>query len=516
MADDNIFNIPNQEQNPMEETQNTENVPNLEQNIENSTQQTNEAPDAAQQLSAQENIEAQNVPHTNEQGGFYTQQNTAYPSRGTYYSYTPNPNSYGGQYNNGQQYYQQGYYNNQGYQPQQQKKRRGLKITLSIAGIVAVATLICLVGYWTVSEGYKIIVGRHNTSSALSENGDNGETGSYDQLVIYKKPDGSDEYTVNSDGTMSAASVIDKVRPSIVGIVQYVNTNNQIPVMNSQGSGIIISEDGYIITNAHVVEGAAMITVVLDNDEEYRATLKGLDNQSDLAVLKIEANGLKAAELGDSSETVVGESVIAIGNPGGLDLAGSCTGGMVSGLNRTISSDDATGYAMKYIQTDAAINPGNSGGALVNMYGQVIGINSAKVSADGYEGLGFAIPVNEALPIIGDLRNFGYVKNRAKIGVSFQLITETVSQYYNNTIPAGMLITEIDKTCDIATKGVQTQDIITHIDGKAVTSTSVVYSILQNKKPGDTIRLTVYRIGARVTSSKTFEVDVILAEDKGQ
>lgn len=515
MADDNIFNTSNQEQKPMEQTQNTENAANLEQNAENIAQQPDETPKAEQQPFSQESAEPQNAPQANEQSGNYTQQNTAYPSQGTYYSYTPNPNNYGGHYNNGQQYYQQGYYNGQGYQPQQPKKRRGLKITLSVAGIVAVATLICLVGYWTVSEGYKIIAGKHNTSSVSSENGDNGGTGSYDQLVIYKKPDGSDEYTVNSDGTMSAASVIDKVRPSIVGIVQYVNENNQIPVMNSQGSGIIISEDGYIITNAHVVDGAAMITVVLDNDEEYRATLKGLDNQSDLAVLKIEANGLTAAELGDSSETVVGESVIAIGNPGGLDLAGSCTGGMVSGLNRTISSD-ATGYAMSYIQTDAAINPGNSGGALVNMYGQVIGINSAKVSADGYEGLGFAIPVNEALPIIGDLRSYGYVKNRAKIGITFQLITETVSQYYNNSIPAGLLITEIDRSCDIATKGIQTQDIITHIDGKAITSTSTVYSILQNKKPGDTIHLTVYRIGARLTSSKTFEVDVILAEDKGQ
>lgn len=494
MADDNIFNNENQN--------------------ENSVGNMQEIPKTPENAFTPENSDAQTTHSAYEQNGYNMQQSANNGSQGTYYSYTPNPHNYTGQYNNGQQYYQQGYYNNPTPQPPQNNKKRGLKITLSIAGIVAIATLICLVGYWTISEGYKIIVGKHNISSTSSGD-DSADNSSHDQLIVYKKPDGSDEYTVNSDGTMSAASVIDKVRPSIVGIVQYVNTNNQIPIMNGQGSGIIISEDGYIITNAHVVKDAAMITVVLDNDEEYRATVKGIDNQSDLAVLKIEAKGLKAAELGDSSETVVGESVIAIGNPGGLDLAGSCTGGIVSGLNRTISSED-TGYAMNYIQTDAAINPGNSGGALVNMYGQVIGINSAKVSADGYEGLGFAIPVNEALPIVGDLRNYGYVKNRARIGITFQLITEAVSQYYNNSIPAGLLITEIDKSCDIATKGVQTQDIITQIDGKDVTSTGVVYSILQNKKPGDKIRLKVYRIGARVTSSKTFEVDVILAEDKGQ
>ncbi len=438
--------------------------------------------------------------------------NNTYSQRASYYSYTPNPNSsYGGQYSS-----TQGVYNGQNHQPNPPKKnKKGLKIALSVTGIVAAVTLICIVGYWTLSEGYKIILGNKNTSSYSSSQTESGGSGNYEQLVIYKKPEGSNEYAVNSDGTMSSASVIEKVRPSIVGIVQYVNSNNQIPVMNSQGSGIIISEDGYIITNAHVVEDAAMITVVLDNDEEYRATLKGLDNQSDLAVLKIEATGLTAAELGDSSETVVGEDVIAIGNPGGLDLAGSSTGGMVSGLNRKISGDSG-GYAMTYIQTDAAINPGNSGGALVNMYGQVIGINSAKITAEGYEGLGFAIPVNEAIPIISDLKNYGYVKNRAKIGISFQLITDTVAQYYNNTIPAGLLITEIDRSCDIARKGVQTQDIITKIDGKEISSTSVVYSILQNKKPGDTIKLTVFRMGARLTSSKTFEVDVILAEDKGQ
>ncbi len=429
---------------------------------------------------------------------------TAQSSQGMYYSYSPN--SYRGQYNESQQNYQ---FYNQNQKPPK-KKRTGLKITLAVVGVIAVVTAASLFGYWTVSELRGIFSNKLGVNNSSSET--SSQTQSYDELVINSKPAGADEYTANSDGTLTAAAVIAKVRPSIVGIVQYTNTNG-IPTMAGQGSGIIISEDGYIVTNAHVVEGASMITVVLENEEEYRATLKGLDTQSDLAVIKIEDTNLPAAELGNSAETVVGESVIAIGNPGGLELAGSCTGGMVSGLDRTITS--SSGYAVSYIQTDAAINPGNSGGALVNMYGQVIGINSAKITSDGYENLGFAIPINEAIPIIQDLQQHGYVKNRAKIGITFQLITETVSQYYNYSIPAGLLVTEIDESCDIARSDVEINDIITEIDGQKITSANVIYSVLQNKVPGDTVELTVYRIGTRMSTSKTFTVTVTLAEDKG-
>jgi len=432
---------------------------------------------------------------------------------GQYYSYTPNSN-FSGQYKEQSTYYnnQGGYYGGFNNEPPKKKSNKGLKIGLSIAGIIAIITASCLFGFWAISE-LRSIFNLNDVSSSASQ--DNSPSSEYDKLVINSKPEGSNEYVANTDGTLTAAAVIKKVRPSIVGIVQYTNSNNGIPTVNGEGSGIIISEDGFIVTNAHVVDGATMITVVLENDEEYRATLKGIDTQTDLAVLKIDKVGLSAAELGDSSQTVLGESVIAIGNPGGLELAGSCTGGMVSGLDRTISSDNGA-YAVSYIQTDAAINPGNSGGALVNMYGQVIGINSAKVTGDGYEGLGFAIPVNDAIPIIHDLQNFGYVKNRPMIGISFQLITEMVSRYYNYSVPAGLLITEIDQSCDIATKGVEINDIITKIDGKDITSANDVYSILQGKKPGDTVDLTIYRLGTRASTSKTYNVTVKLAEQKGK
>ena len=439
--------------------------------------------------------------------------NTFY-GQGNYYSYPtpPNPNSFQSRqpYQN-QPYYQ--YYPQQPKAPKPPQKHRGLKIAASVVGIVAIVTAFCLFGYWVLS-GVSGLISPGKTSSQTSSETKVPED-SLGELIVNSKPSGANEYSGNSDGTLTAAAVIAKVRPSIVGIVNYKNSNTGIPTISGQGSGIIISSDGYIITNAHVVSGATMVTVVMDGDnEDYRATVKGIDTQSDLAVLKIDKKGLTAAELGDSSQTVLGESVIAIGNPGGLELAGSCTGGMVSGLNRTISNT-STGYAMNYIQTDAAINPGNSGGALVNMYGQVIGINSAKVSATGYEGLGFSIPINEAIPIINDLQQYGYVKNRAKIGISFQLISETVSQYYNYSIPAGLLITKIDENCDIANKGVQTNDIITKIDGNAITSTASVYSALQKKKPGEQVTLTIYRIGTRSSSSKTFEVAVTLSEDTG-
>jgi len=483
MSENNIFDPQNNE---VQENQNISDTQSINEPTNDADLEKN-VPDAEPKAE---------TPETNTQpsGQTYTQ--------GTYYSYTPN--NFGGQYNNYQ-------YSPIYEQKPPKKTRNGLKITLCVLAVIAVVS----VAFFSGAMMFKGINTLLNKDTALSSSQNQDETSSFENLIINSKPAGADEYTTNSDGTMTAAAVIEKVRPSIVGIVQYQNSNSGIPVVAGQGSGIIISSDGYIVTNAHVVEGATMVTVVLDNDEEYRATLKGEDVQTDLAVLKIDAKGLSAADLGDSSQTVVGESVIAIGNPGGLELAGSCTGGMISGLDRTIMSD-STGYAMTYIQTDAAINPGNSGGALVNMYGQVIGINSAKISADGYENLGFAIPINEAIPIIDDLRSHGYVKNRAKIGIGFQLITQSVSQYYNYSIPAGLLITEIDESCDIATKDVQINDIITKIDGKDMTDTATLYTLLQDKKPGDSIKLTVYRIGTRLSTSKTFEVSVVLSEDKGE
>ena len=298
-----------------------------------------------------------------------------------------------------------------------------------------------------------------------------------------------------------------RVRSSVVGIAQYSAFNTFTP--SGQGSGIIINSDGYIVTNAHVVEGATGINVELDNDETYAAKLIGIDTKTDLAVIKIEAENLVAAEFGNSDALQVGERVIAIGNPGGATLAGSVSQGIVSGVNRTLNDGNHTST---YIQTDAAINPGNSGGALVNEYGQVVGINSAKVAAVDYEGIGFAIPVSEAKPIIDQLLQYGYVKGRAKLGITGQVINEALSQI--NGIPVGVYIWSIDPTSELAGKNVTQGDIIIAIDGQKITDFNDISAVLKTKAPGDVVTLTLYRSAKGVSNSgRSFDVTTILMED---
>lgn len=239
-------------------------------------------------------------------------------------------------------------------------------------------------------------------------------------------------------GELTPQEVAKKVIPSVVCIQNYQRSNNNSmfffgggaqsgdagdevsPV--SEGSGIIATSDGYIITNAHVVEGASSLKVILSDGTSYEAQLVGSDSITDLAVIKIDATGLQAAEFGSSGDLEVGDSVMAIGNPGGLELSSSVTQGIVSALNRQITNSE-TGYTMDCIQTDTAINPGNSGGALVNMYGQVVGINSSKIVAEGFEGLGFAIPIDDAQSVISNLKEYGYVKDRAVLGITGQYLT---------------------------------------------------------------------------------------------
>ena len=257
----------------------------------------------------------------------------------------------------------------------------------------------------------------------------------------------------------------------------------------SQGSGIILSADGYIVTNAHVVSGATSIKVVLNDNSEYNATVVGSDEKTDLAVLKIDATGLTPAEFGNSDQMQIGEQVIAIGNPGGLELAGTLTVGYVSAVNRPITTTG--GSTIDCIQTDAAINPGNSGGALVNSYGQVIGINSQKIAATEYEGIGFAISINEAQPIINDLIEYGYVRGRVVMGITMQIIDPTFAAIYG--YQPGIGVVSVEQNSPAAKAGLVAGDIITAIDGESITSQETLTSILEGHKPGDVIELTVYR-----------------------
>lgn len=316
-------------------------------------------------------------------------------------------------------------------------------------------------------------------------------------------------YTNQGDG-LTVPEIAKLVGPSCVGIINkaklhpqryfdpfsgryyYYQESDEL-VEQGSGSGIIISEDGYIVTNQHVIEDASELTVILNTGDEYTATLIGADSKSDLAVLKIDAEGLTAAVLGDSTEVEVGELAVAIGNPLGQELAGSVTAGVISALNRKMTVDNRS-YTL--LQTDAAINPGNSGGALVNKYGEVIGINSIKMSVTGVEGIGFAIAISEAKPIIDDLMNNGYVSGRSLIGVT---ITETRN---------GLSVYSVAEGSGAEKAGIKKGDLIVKADGDVVTSVDELNEIRDTKKPGEYITLTVIRDG------ELTDIEVELGEDK--
>ena len=375
-------------------------------------------------------------------------------------------------------------------------------------GRMAAILVGCLVGVFALAFcGYSIYSAID--SSRVEQDNSSSEVSALPGLNIQDTPSDSDT-TVSSDGKLSDKEIIKKVSPAVVGIECYAFGNSFTP--SSSGSGIIMTADGYIVTNAHVVEDAAGITVVLENGDAYAAELIGADSDTDLAVLKIEASNLTYAEFGNSDELERGDRVIAIGNPGGTVLAGSTTGGMVSGLNRTINSSSP--YSTSYIQVDAAINPGNSGGALVNEYGQVVGINSAKIAETDYEGIGFAIPINEALPIIQELMQYGHVTGRAALGIQGYMINEAVAAM--RRMPVGFGIEAVDPSSDLASKNVVAGDIITYINDKQVTSYDVLANELAEFKPGDTVKLTIYRSSSSGGAGRSFEVNVVLIESAGE
>jgi len=315
---------------------------------------------------------------------------------------------------------------------------------------------------------------------------------------------------------LSTPEIVDKVGPAVVGIINKakVTTNpygfgfgfygggSGSEVEQSSGSGVIISKDGYVVTNNHVVEGANEIIVILNTNEEYKARLIGTDARTDLAVLKIEAEGLTFAQMGKSSELRVGDTAIAIGNPLGQEFAGTTTQGIISGLNRSVTIDEKQ---LNLIQTDAAINPGNSGGALVNAYGHLIGINTAKISSSTLEGLGFAIPIDEAKPIISDLIDRGYVTGRPVIGIGGRAVTEEDAKAYNLVV--GVYVSSMTPDSPAYMGGIKIGDIIVKCDGKKVTSVEEINEIKNKHQPGDKFELEVYRQG------QNKKITIVLGEE---
>ena len=305
---------------------------------------------------------------------------------------------------------------------------------------------------------------------------------------------------------MSTVDIATNVGPAVVGVstsTQYMSFFGQVYEQEGSGSGIIISSDGYVVTNNHVIENAKSIAVTLNTGEEYSATLVGTDAKTDLAVLKISANDLTVASLGDSSVCNAGELAVAIGNPLGQELAGTVTVGVISAVNRTIQADDGTNMVL--LQTDAAINPGNSGGALVNGYGEVIGINTMKFSGNGVEGIGFAIPVNTAKPIIADLISNGYVKGRPLIGLSLREISPELAAV--NDMPAGLYVADVSKGGAAEKAGIRKGDIIVAVQDKIVESAKEVNEIRDKYAAGDTIKIEVSRDGQKM------KFNVVLQED---
>ena len=323
----------------------------------------------------------------------------------------------------------------------------------------------------------------------------------------------------NSDGSYAyTRDLVSDVKDSIVYIEQYVSYRGK-DTLAGAGSGIVISQDGYIITNAHVVENdyytvtGFKVTVTTTDPADgscvtntYDAKLIGSDTDTDLAVLKISAENLTAAKLGDSDQLCLGDDVVVIGNPLGLET--SVTKGIVSGLNRQVYDDNA----VSAIQTDAPINSGNSGGAMFNMHGEVVGVVNMKLVNNNAENLSFAITINDAKPVINDLITKGYVSGRPILGITCIQVSDYLGAIQNMT--PGLLVTSIQEDMAIADSDLVVGDTITAVDGTEIRSVDELTEVIKDKKPGDTITATVVRTDSRGRDVQ-IDIEIVLSEYSG-
>ncbi len=377
-------------------------------------------------------------------------------------------------------------------------------VVSSILGGVVVGAI-----FMFISPGLQPIVKEYFGQPSQEQAAVSGNNGIYKKVEIEK-----------TDSAVTA--IAEKVSPSIVGI-RVVGAGQDIFGFNtlqgtSEGSGIIIKSDGYIMTNNHVITNAlesggntqtrgSKIEVILPDqkDKPYTAQVVGRDQRTDLAVLKIDAANLPAAELGDSDDIRVGELAVAIGNPGGLEFMSSVTAGVISGIDRSITDDSSD--ELKLIQTDASINPGNSGGALVNSSGQVIGINSVKIATQGFEGLGFAIPINKAKEVTDNLIEYKYVKGRPYLGIwSNADYDEATAKQLN--LPVGVLVDKVEPLSGSYDAGIQRGDIITRFGGREIKNLDQLNEEKNKYKPGDKVTMSIYRQG------ETINIDIVLSEQK--
>ena len=305
------------------------------------------------------------------------------------------------------------------------------------------------------------------------------------------------------EGVYTKAQICELAAPSVVGIdvITPVSFYGRIYESEGSGSGVILTADGYIATCAHVVEDATKITVILNDDTEYAAELIGKDSRNDLAIIKIDAQNLTPAEIGDSDMLTVGEDVIAIGNPLG-ELRGTATSGIISALRRPVTVEKVN---MELIQTDAAISPGNSGGGLFNASGKLIGIVNAKASDENAEGLGFAIPINDVLGEINDLLNYGYITGKAYLGVYTQNVTlRSDYGFWQYSTVSCVQVGDVVAGSAAEKAGIKSGDLILSINGEQVSSNTVLSEIIAQYNAGETATVKIQREGQAMELQVTF------------
>ena len=448
------------------------------------------------------NKDASHNPNRYNEPTQYSSQNTSSGYSNNYQN--PNTNAYDNYQSNGytaQNQQSQNVYNSQPYgtapnhsanaKPPKAKKPKKQRKPISRGGI-AIALAVTMVFSCGLGFGGGYFANKVNTSTSGS-------------LNITKTSNSGTTTTASSTSKANSTSeIVKKTADSVVEIsTESVVTGSfaQQYVQQGAGSGVIISQDGYILTNNHVINGANSVKVRLRDGTEYDATIIGSDSDNDIALLKVNATGLSPATFGDSNSLAVGDYVVAIGNPLG-ELGGTVTYGIISALARKVTIEDTQ---MTLLQTNAQVNPGNSGGGLFNANGELVGIVNAKQSATEVEGIAFAIPINNVLDILSDLKEYGYVTGKVDLGIDFTDITSDETAFYYGVNQTGCYVLSVDSGSNAEKAGVTRGDLVTKVNDTDVSSSSDITTALEKAEVGDTVTFTVSRRGTSKTISFVLE-----------
>lgn len=448
------------------------------------------------------NKDASHNPNRYNEPTQYSSQNTSTGYSNNYQN--PNTNAYDNYQSNGytaQNQQSQNVYNSQPYgtapnhsanaKPPKAKKPKKQRKPISRGGI-AIALAVTMVFSCGLGFGGGYFANKVNTSTSGS-------------LNITKTSNSGTTTTASSTSKANSTSeIVKKTADSVVEIsTESVVTGSfaQQYVQQGAGSGVIISQDGYILTNNHVINGANSVKVRLRDSTEYDATIVGSDSDNDIALLKVSATGLSPATFGDSNSLAVGDYVVAIGNPLG-ELGGTVTDGIISALARKVTIEDTQ---MTLLQTNAQVNPGNSGGGLFNANGELVGIVNAKQSATEVEGIAFAIPINNVLDILSDLKEYGYVTGKVDLGIDFTDITSDETAFYYGVNQTGCYVLSVDSGSNAEKAGVTRGDLVTKVNDTDVSSSSDITAALEKAEVGDTVTFTVSRRGTSKTISFVLE-----------